>query len=83
MKELENRDAYEPRLKSIVLDRELSWKIGFVNEDQEWRALGLDSKAVNNGIVYVKSLVWPGQYTSWGRQPRFIWIQIQSAVLPV
>lgn len=63
VKELERKDPTEPRLKPISQDKgPNAWKIGAVGVN-EWRAVGKDTKPVNTGTVYLRSLTWPGWTT--------------------
>ena len=68
MKELEQKDPYEPRLKPITDDKRIltfgkattdPWVIRFQGDKTEY-ASASGNASVYNGAVVVKSLTWPG-----------------------
>ena len=72
LKELEERDPYEPRLKPITGDNRIRtigkattapWIIRFEGDQTEYASAASKTQTVCNGAVVVKSLIWPGAYT--------------------
>ena len=67
MKLLEAEDPYQPRLKSINLDRfegRKAWQIRVVGDQTDYNPLSKNqTDKVNYGVVVIKSLVWPGLTT--------------------
>jgi radial spoke head protein 4/6 len=74
-KQIEAKDPYEKRLKPIALDRAVRvggaskqltqspWAIKLLGDTQDYFNPVKPTKKVNNGIVVVRSLQWPGAYT--------------------
>lgn len=74
-KQIEAKDPYEKRLKAISLDqlvavggaskasKQSSWVIRLLGDCTDYLNPFKPTKKMNNGIVVVKSLQWPGAYT--------------------
>ena len=74
-KQLEAKDPYERRLKSISLDREVlvggagkhairstAWAIRLLGDTTDYFNPVKPTKKVNNGVVVIRSLQWPGSF---------------------
>jgi len=74
-KQIEAKDPYERRLKSIALDKEVhvsgaskhtkqsSWVVRLMGDSTDYFNHVKPSKKINNGVVVVRSLQWPGSCT--------------------
>ena len=74
-KQIEAKDPYEKRLKAISNDKEVyvggtgkyakqsSWVIRLLGDSTDYFNPQKPSKKINNGVVVVKSLQWPGAHT--------------------
>lgn len=74
-KQIEAKDPYEKRLKSIALDKQIQvgssgkagkqapWVIRLQGDSTDYFNPVKPSKKVNNGVVVVRSLQWPGAHT--------------------
>lgn len=74
-KQIEAKDPYEKRLKPISLDQQLAvggiskaskqsaWVIRQLGDCTDYLNPTKPTKKINNGIVVVKSLQWPGSFT--------------------
>ena len=74
-KQIEAADPFEPRLKSITLDRKIKmggklvqspWVVRLVGDSQEY--VDERGKACCHGVVVVRSLIWPGAYTIYANR---------------
>lgn len=74
-KQIEAKDPYEKRLKSIALDKQIQvgssgkagkqgpWVIRLQGDSTDYFNPVKPSKKINNGVVVVRSLQWPGAHT--------------------
>lgn len=74
-KKIESADPYEPRLKVIGGDKDIPvggqgksskqipWSIRLMGDTTEYFNPIKPNKKINNGVVVVRSLQWPGAYT--------------------
>ncbi|CAD8085745.1 unnamed protein product [Paramecium primaurelia] len=67
-KQIENADPFENRLKPISNDKN-AWKIRIVGDTTDYNPLSKDTNnKVNNGVIIIKSLVWPGLVTVYSNK---------------
>ena len=74
-KKIEADDPYEPRLKPIGNDKsipvggvgksqkQIPWSIRSMGDTTEYFNPIKPTKKINNGVIVVRSLQWPGAYT--------------------
>ena len=71
-KEIERKDPYEPLLKPITLDEQVSltekvktqaWSIKLMGDKDEYANEKDPKVSISNGVVVVRSLLWPGAYS--------------------
>ena len=71
-KEIERLDPYEPLLKPITLDEQVSltdkvktqaWSIKLMGDKDEYANEKDPKVSISNGVVVVRSLLWPGAYS--------------------
>jgi len=69
LKQIEAKDPYEPRLKDISADKSVivsknqkinPWVVRQMGDTTEYKTEG--GKIVSNGVVVVRSLLWPGSF---------------------
>ena len=68
LKQIEAKDPYEPRLKSVTKDSQVedgipAWSIKLYGDKE--RQPTLNNKTTHNGVVVVRSHRWPGSVTVW------------------
>lgn len=90
-KKIEAADPYEPRLKPIAGDKDIPvggqsksskqipWAIRLMGDTTEYFNPIKPTKKINNGVVVVRSLQWPGAYTLY-HQGRTISIYIGNGL---
>ncbi|CAD8116456.1 unnamed protein product [Paramecium sonneborni] len=72
-KQIEAADPFENRLKPIQNDKlpnnKPAWKIRIVGDTTDYNPLAKDTNnKVNNGVIIIKSLVWPGLVTVYSNK---------------